>query len=105
MSDSEFSKGWKPLFSGVIGVATGASPIPFNVLPIVLGPIHLAMGWSFVQISIGITIYGIIGAFLAPAVGALADKYGVKPVATASLTGFGIAFALLYRVSPLMSRV
>ena len=96
MSDSEFSKGWKPLFSGVIGVATGASPIPFNVLPIVLGPIHLAMGWSFVQISIGITIYGIIGAFLAPAVGALADKYGVKPVATASLTGFGIAFALLY---------
>ncbi|WP_321326539.1 MFS transporter [uncultured Parasphingorhabdus sp.] len=96
MSSSEFSRGWKPLFSGVIGVATGASPIPFNVLPIVLGPIHLAMGWSFVQISIGITIYGIIGAFLAPAVGALADKYGVKPVATASLTGFGIAFSLLY---------
>ncbi len=33
----EFAKGWKALFSGMIGVATGASPIPFNVLPIVIG--------------------------------------------------------------------
>lgn len=96
ISDNEFSKGWKPLFSGLIGVATGASPIPFNVLPIVLGPIHYAMGWSFLQISIGITIYGILGALLAPAVGALADKYGVKPVAMLSLLGFGLAFSLLY---------
>ena len=96
MSGGEFSKGWKPLFSGVIGVATGASPIPFNVLPIVLGPIHYAMGWSFLEISIGITIYGILGALLAPAVGALADKFGVKPVAMLSLLGFGLAFSLLY---------
>ena len=96
MSGGEFSKGWKPLFSGVIGVATGASPIPFNVLPIVLGPIHYAMRWSFLEISIGITIYGILGALLAPAVGALADKFGVKPVAMLSLLGFGLAFSLLY---------
>lgn len=96
MNRIEFRKGWKALFAGVIGVATGASPIPFNVLPIVIGPIHFAMGWSFVQISIGITIYGMVGAFLAPAVGALADKIGVKPVAMASLFGFGIAFSMLY---------
>ncbi len=96
MIHEEFRKGWKALFAGVIGVTTGASPIPFNVLPIVIGPIHFAMGWSFLQISIGITIYGMVGAFLAPAVGALADKIGVKPVAMASLTGFGIAFSLLY---------
>lgn len=96
MIHEEFRKGWKALFAGVIGVTTGASPIPFNVLPIVIGPIHFAMGWSFLQISIGITIYGMVGAFLAPAVGALADKIGVKPVAMASLFGFGIAFSLLY---------
>ncbi len=100
MSSSEFQRGWKPLFAGMIGVATGASPIPFNVLPIVIGPIHLAMGWSFLQVSIGITIYGILGALLAPAVGALADKFGVKPVATLSLFGFGIAFSLLYFTPP-----
>ncbi|MEP5938210.1 MAG: MFS transporter [Erythrobacter sp.] len=82
----------------MIGVATGASPIPFNVLPIVIGPIHYAMGWSFVEISIGITIYGMVGAFLAPAIGALADRIGVRPVAMAALTGFGLAFSLMYFV-------
>lgn len=92
----EFAKGWKSLFAGMMGVATGASPIPFNVLPIVIGPIHLAMGWSFAQVSFGVTIYGILGAFLAPAVGGLADRIGVKPVALASLTGFGAAFSLLF---------
>jgi MFS transporter, OFA family, oxalate/formate antiporter len=96
MSKGEFSKGWKPLIAGVTGVSTGASPIPFNVLPIVIGPIHLTMGWSFLEVSLGITIYGILGALLAPAVGALADKYGVKPVGMASLFGFGLAFSLLY---------
>lgn len=100
MSHGEFAKGWKPLVAGVTGVGTGASPIPFNVLPIVIGPIHLAMGWSFVEISIGATIYGILGAVLAPAVGALADRYGVKPVGMASLFSFGLAFALLYFTPP-----
>lgn len=96
MNGGEFRKGWKPLLAGVLGIATGSSPIPFNVLPIVIGPIHLAMGWSFLQVSMGVTIYGILGALLAPAVGALADKHGVKPVAMLSLLGFGIAFSLLY---------
>ncbi len=98
MNTTEFKKGGRSLFAGMIGVATGASPIPFNVLPIVIGPIHYAMGWSFVEISIGITIYGMVGAFLAPAVGALADKIGVRPVAMGALAGFGIAFSLLYFV-------
>lgn len=96
MIHSEFRRGWKSLTSGVVGVATGASPLPFNALPIVIGPINMAMGWSFLQISIGITIYGIVGACLAPAVGALADRIGVRPVAMTSLFAFSLAFGLLY---------
>lgn len=96
MIHAEFRKGWKSLIAGVVGVATGASPLPFNALPIVIGPINLAMGWSFLQISIGITIYGVVGACLAPAVGALADRVGVRPVAMASLFAFSLAFGLLY---------
>lgn len=66
--------------------------MPFNTLPIVIGPINHAMGWSFQEISIGIAIYGTVGALLAPAVGALADRFGTRPVALASLLGFGLAF-------------
>jgi len=95
VSAGEFKKGWKSLFAGMTGVATGASPIPFNTLPIVIGPINAGMGWSFQEISIGIAIYGTVGALLAPAVGGLADRIGTKPVALASLIGFGLAFGAM----------
>ncbi len=98
MSSSEFRKGGKSLFSGMIGVATGASPLPFNALPIVLGPIHATMGWSFFQILMGITIYGVVGALLAPVVGALADRVGTRPVAMGALFTFSLAFGLMYFV-------
>ena len=93
---SEFSRGWKPLFAGLVGVTCGSSPLPFNVLPVIIGPIHAEFGWSFVAISLGITLYGIVGALLAPVFGGLADRYGVRRVAIASLAAFGVSFALLY---------
>ncbi len=95
MSSGEFKRGWRSLIAGMTGVATGASPIPFNTLPIVIGPINAAMGWSFQEISIGIAIYGTVGALLAPAVGGLADRFGTKPVALVSLLGFGLAFGAM----------
>lgn len=96
----EFARGWKPLFAGLVGVTCGSSPLPFNVLPVIIGPIHAEFGWSFVEISLGITIYGIIGALLAPVFGALADRYGVRRVAISSLTAFGVTFAMLYFIPP-----
>lgn len=93
---SEFRLGWKPLAAATIGVACGASPIPFNVLPVVIGPMHDDLGWSFGEISLGITIYGVVGALLAPVIGALVDRHGVKPVALTSLALFGIFFGTVY---------
>lgn len=95
---SEFRLGWKPLAAATLGVACGASPIPFNVLPVVIGPMNADLGWSFAEISIGITIYGIVGALLAPVIGTLVDRHGVKPVALISLALFGFAFASMYFV-------
>lgn len=95
MNTTEFRKGGRSLFAGMTGVATGASPIPFNTLPIVIGPINYSMGWSFQEISFGIAIYGILGALLAPVVGALADRFGTRPIALVSLFSFGLAFGLM----------
>lgn len=95
---SEFALGWKPLAAALIGVACGASPIPFNVLPLVLGPIHAEYGWDFAQIAAGVTVFGIIASLLAPVFGAMADKFGVRPVALGSLLAFAIVFAAFYVV-------
>lgn len=95
---SEFALGWKPLGAALIGVACGASPIPFNVLPLVLGPIHAEYGWDFAQIAAGVTVFGIIASLLAPVYGGLADRFGVRPVALLSLLAFAIVFASFWAV-------
>ncbi len=90
---SEFRKGWRPLVAALLGVACGASPLPFNVLPLVMGPIHTQYGWDFTVISAGVTIFGVIAALLAPLYGRMADRYGVRRVAILSLIAFIILFA------------
>ena len=93
---SEFKLGSKPLFAALIGVACGASPLPFNVLPLVMGPISLEFGWDFAMVSAGVTVFGIIAAFFAPVFGGLSDRFGVKPVVMWSLLAFGLIFASFY---------
>lgn len=95
---SEFRTGWRVLASALLGVACGASPLPFNVLPLVMGPIHAEYGWDFATIASGLTIFGIIAALLAPVYGGLADRFGVRRVAIASLIGFIIVFASFWFV-------
>lgn len=93
---SEFSLGGKPLFAAVIGVTCGASPLPFNALPLVMGPIHQEFGWDFAVISAGVTIFGVLAALLAPVFGAMADRYGVRPVALWSTFAFGVVFGAFW---------
>lgn len=91
--DREFRLGWKVLLAGLLGVACGASPIPYNVIGFTVDPIIAEMGWTRVQILTPITIFGVIASLLAPFFGWMADRFGVRPVALASLFAFGLAFA------------
>lgn len=95
----EFKLGTKPLIAALLGTMCGASPIPYNVLPLVIGPIHSEFGWDFKTISLGITIFGLISAPLAPFVGMICDKIGVRKVALTSLVLFALVFASFYFVS------
>lgn len=95
---SEFRAGSKTLAAALIGTACGASPIPFNVLPLVLGPINAEFGWDFAAIAAGVTVFGLIASLLAPVYGALADRHGVRRVAILSLVAFGAAFAAFWFV-------
>jgi MFS transporter, OFA family, oxalate/formate antiporter len=95
IASGEFRFGGKVLIASLIGVALGASPIPFNSIGLVIGPISKEYGWSVEQVANGITIFGIIAALLAPLYGGLADRIGVRAVTLWSLFGFGVSFALL----------
>jgi MFS transporter, OFA family, oxalate/formate antiporter len=90
----EFRNGGAVLFAAMIGVMCGASPIPYNTIGFFMPEIAKETGWGFGQMSLGITIYGLLGAALAPVFGGFADRYGVRPVALVSTLLFGIAFGM-----------
>jgi len=95
---NEFRNGWRVLAAALLGTACGASPLPFNVLPLVMGPIHQQYGWDFAAIAGGVTVFGIIASLLAPVFGGLADRHGVRRVAILSLVGFAAMFAAFWFV-------
>jgi OFA family oxalate/formate antiporter-like MFS transporter len=90
---SELSRGWKALLASLVGVAFGASPLPFITIGFFIDPLQQEFGWSRTEISLGVTIYGVLAALLAPLFGWLADRYGVRRVALGSLAIFGLTFA------------
>ncbi|MBB4614859.1 MFS transporter [Novosphingobium taihuense] len=92
---AEFRAGWKVLVAGLVGVACGASPVPFNVIGFTIDPIHQETGWTTAQISLGITIFGIVAALMAPAFGWMADRFGVRRVAIGSTVAFAVSLAIL----------
>ena len=100
---SEFGVGWKVLLAGFLGTMCGASPIPFNVVGFLFDPLNAEFGWNKQQVSIGITIFGIVASLLAPVFGWLADKYGVRKVALLSLAAFAVAFSALYFTPPTLT--
>jgi len=91
---SEFRAGGRPLIAGFFGTAFGSSPVVYNVFPFVIGPIHEEFGWSFATIGLGIAVFGLVAAALAPVFGYLADTRGVRKVALWSLIGFAATFSL-----------
>ncbi len=92
---SEFAAGWKILTAGMLGVMCGASPLPFNTIGFVLGPLHQEFGWSFATISAGVTTFGITAGLLAPVIGAAVDRFGVRRIALGSLLAFALVFAAI----------
>lgn len=92
---SEFTLGWKVLVASMLGIACGASPIPYNSIGFLLGPLHDEFGWSFRDISLGLTVCGIAGSLMVPVYGSLSDRLGVRPVALWSLLAFALSFGAL----------
>ena len=78
----------------------GASPLPFNLVGFLFDPLNAEFGWNKQQVSIGITVFGVTAALLAPAYGWAADRIGVRKVALWSLAAFVLTFSALALTPP-----
>ena len=77
---SEWRTGWTVVLGAGIGSATGLGLL-FYVSSLFVLPLSEAFGWSRGQIGAATGLSGI-GAFAAPLIGWLVDRFGLRPVVT-----------------------
>ena len=91
-SYSEFSTGWPVVLAAMFGIGLGLSPVPFYTIGMLAPELNKAFGWEFGAIMMGLPIMTLAVLIAAPAVGWLADRYGVRRVAIVSVVLFSLAF-------------
>jgi MFS family permease len=91
---SEFQRGWKVVAAAAMGIGTGLSPIPFYTVGVFVAPLMAAFGWAVDQIMVCLMIQTFGSTVMAPIIGILADRYGVRRVTLVSVVLFGLSLAL-----------
>lgn len=91
-SATEFSRGFPIIIGSMIGTGVGVASLPFYTAGAFMIPLQQAMGWSRTDLSLGLSASTLLLAAGAPLCGRLADRYGTRPVATASLVVLALGF-------------
>ncbi|MEC3947443.1 MFS transporter [Sphingobium sp. HWE2-09] len=91
----EFRRGWQVVLASLLGIGLGLSPMPFYTIGVFAPHLAQEFGWSMGQIMGGISVMTLMVLWAGPAVGLLAGRVGVRPVAMASLVLFGLSFMSL----------
>ena len=87
----EFREGWKVVLAAMLGIGLGLSPVPFYTIGMLAPELAKAFQWPFASIMGGLPIMTFAVLVASPAVGLLADRYGVRRVALASVVLFSLS--------------
>lgn len=75
------------------GLALGIGVLSTTTFSLLASHLEETFGWGRGDMSIGLAIGSLVGAVLAPVIGLLIDRFGVRKVALAATIGFGAAMA------------
>ncbi len=89
----EFKRGWTVVLAAAVGAGTGVSALTFYTLGTFIEPLSQDTGWTRAQISAAPLFMTAASLIMGPVAGALADKYGARPVAIFSQIMFVLAVA------------
>ncbi|OYY90540.1 MAG: hypothetical protein B7Y45_08000 [Sphingomonas sp. 28-66-16] len=90
---AEWRSGYRVVIGAAIGLGTGFSVWPYVSSTFVL-PLGEAFGWTRGQVS-SVAATGLVGAALAPVLGGLTDRIGIRPVLIASTALLGLFYLAL----------
>jgi len=90
----EFRHGWTLVLSAMIGVGLGLSPVPFYEIGLIAPGLAREFDWPIATIMGGIFFMMVGVLIMAPVIGWLTDRYGVRPVTMTSIVCFGLSLSL-----------
>jgi len=95
---NEFRHGWPSVVAATLGIAFGLPTILFYTLGLIGPELARTFGWSQTAINGGLTVMMTSLVLLAPLVGFVANRFGVRPCVAVSQAALGfalMAFGLL----------
>ncbi|NUT49936.1 MAG: MFS transporter [Saccharothrix sp.] len=95
---AELLHGWRPLTAATVGIGLGVASLPFYTFGLFIPELEAEFGWSRSQLSSVLLIGSVINVLLAPLIGTVVDRYGVRIPSTVSLVALGGIFLLLAAV-------
>ena len=91
-NNSELARGWTILVACFFGVAFGVSSLYFYTIGVFLKPIAAEYGWSRTVLSGGTLASVLTLAVMAPLVGMLVDRVGLRRFSVLSMLGLAFGF-------------
>lgn len=100
-SPGEWRQGWGVVLAAAMGISIGGLHMHF--IGTMIPSLQEAYDWSRGEIAFGLTLIMVINLVGNLVVGALADRYGMRPVALWGALLFGIGFSALGLAGPAIS--
>ena len=97
---AEFRQGWPVILGAAMGVGAGMTGMVFYTLGLFFEPLAREFGWSRGALSQAPLFLTGSMVFLAPLVGRLSDRVGVRWVGLVSLVGAALALAIFTQIGP-----
>ena len=95
----EFSYAWRVVLASAVGIGLGLSPIPVYTLGVFALPLAQEFGWGIDKVMLALPVLTICALLMAPLVGLLVDKVGVRKVALTSVFTFSLSL-MLHALNP-----
>ena len=96
MGSNKLFYGWVIVGVSIVGLATGWAAIGVFSFGAFIKPIELEFGWSRGEISVAQAVINLTGIAIAPVLGILVDRHGIRKVLLPSALMLGLLTASLY---------
>jgi MFS family permease len=89
---AEFRRGWSVILAAAVGVGLGVTGLPIYTTGQFILPLQTAFGWNRAEISSGLLCLTVVGVVMAPIIGLLTERFGVRRVAITAMLGLAVGY-------------